>query len=271
MHRLIPVKDSLQQFELTVKSHLACLDELLRNDDDMVGILLSERERAGAKGGTVDDRYHQVVELLIEDYNRQLEQILMEINYLQKKVQSSQELVAMSLDAYRNRMIRMNLHLTVGTVCLGVCTTVAGFFGMNLLSGLEEVPGYFWPTVAGSLGVGGGVFAGCKKYLSGKEMQRRARERAGEVESVTGVLRDMNSLDYAVKRLITDKSAAGGEWNGGEVVARSEFRKMLERGRGGGRVTEGELDVIFSILDESNDGVLHESEFKALAKGFETR
>lgn len=102
----------------------------------MLGILLTEQHRhseAGGGGGGggadegIDPRFHQAVELLLEDYNRQLQTILSEIHYLQKRVQSTQELVAMSLDAYRNRMIRMNLNLSVAAVCLATCTTAAGF------------------------------------------------------------------------------------------------------------------------------------------------
>jgi magnesium transporter len=314
MHRLIPLKENLASFELTVKSHIRCLVDLLESDEDMRNLLLTERQEfreqrereAREDGGSVYhaqtnntsnssdepdisiDR-HQVVELLIEDYSRQLQQILQSINFLQNRVQSTQELVAMSLDAYRNRMIEMNLHLTIGAVCLGACTTVAGFFGMNLTSGLEEHAGLFWPTVWGSSAVGVAIYVTCRSYLSGKHMQNRALQRANEVRSVTGVLSDMDSLDYAVKRLVEAQSltkaaalvarqeaaalrddGGGGdeaedEFEDGVKVGREEFRRMLESGRAGRAVPDGELKLIFDILDASGDGVLHENEFKTLS------
>jgi len=57
---------------------------------------------------------HQDVELLLEEYARQLNSILLEIDFLLQRVQSKQDLVALSLDAFRNRMIRMNLYLSIG-------------------------------------------------------------------------------------------------------------------------------------------------------------
>ncbi len=36
LHRLVPLKDSLQRFEMNVKGALRCLTDLLSNDQDMV-------------------------------------------------------------------------------------------------------------------------------------------------------------------------------------------------------------------------------------------
>ena len=46
------------------------------------------------------------------------------------------------------------------------------------------------------------------------------------------------------------------------MVSREEFKELLEYARAGGKVTEGELNLIFDILDQSGDGVLQRSEFK---------
>ena len=86
------------------------------------------------------------------------------------------------MDSYRNRMIRMNVHISIATMCLGVCTTVAGYFGMNLTHGLEEHTTAFNSTVVAS-GLGGiMLYASCHSYLSGSWMRERARDRAREVQ-----------------------------------------------------------------------------------------
>ena len=105
---------------------------------------------------------------------------------------------------------------------------------MNLTSGLETELNLFWPTVAGSCAVGGGMYVLCRSFLSGKGMQKRAVERAREVQAVTGVLSDMNSLDYAVKMLVEAKAAEGTE-----AVEREEFRAGFWRGGGRGRESDG--------------------------------
>ena len=114
MHRLVPLKDSLQSFEGDINGAIKCLEDLLDNDDDMVDLLLTEKFTASKQGNSVDPRLHEVVELLIEDYNRQLQLILQEITLLERRVQTAQEIITLSLDAFRNRMVLMNVQIGVG-------------------------------------------------------------------------------------------------------------------------------------------------------------
>ena len=77
MHRLVPLKDSLQGFEMEVTSAIKCIVDLLSNDEDMLAILLSEKHLAKSVNNgkdeqiVLDPRLHDEVELLLEDYNRQ--------------------------------------------------------------------------------------------------------------------------------------------------------------------------------------------------------
>ena len=90
IHRLVPVKDSIQRFEIHVQSTLDSLKDLLMNDEDMVQLLLTQRKEAKQKGYDLDLSTHDDVELLIEEYARRLNTILHETNYLLKKVESKQ-------------------------------------------------------------------------------------------------------------------------------------------------------------------------------------
>jgi Mg2+ and Co2+ transporter CorA len=59
---------------------------------------------------------------------------------------------AISLDNTRNRIARMNLSLSMSTLSLSFSMVVAGFFGMNITSGLESHPPLvFAGIVAGGL------------------------------------------------------------------------------------------------------------------------
>lgn len=167
LHRLVPVKDSLQHFEMNVKGALRCITNLLSSDEDMVGLLLTEKAIAKAENRTLPIELHGEVELLLEEYARQLNSTLLEIDYMLQRVQSKQDMVALSLDAYRNRMIRMNLYLTVGGISLAFGTAVAGFFGMNVPNGYERVDGIFELVVLSSCLLGGGFLGGCYSYLNG--------------------------------------------------------------------------------------------------------
>lgn len=50
------------------------------------------------------------------------------------------EVWSMHLSATRNRIIRINLVVTVASFALSICIVPASFFGMNLPHGLEARP-----------------------------------------------------------------------------------------------------------------------------------
>jgi len=165
VHQLVPIKDSLQSFEIHVKQSLECLTTLVNNDDDMLRLLLTEQMQAEARGEVVSPERHEDVELLLEEYACQLNNILFEINYLLQRLQSKQEFASLALAGYRNRLISMNLYLALVGLGLGIGTTVAGFFGMNLISGLEESPTAFSTVIFLTTVAGAGVSGACASYV----------------------------------------------------------------------------------------------------------
>ena len=201
VHRLVPVKDSLQDFELEVKSTLNCLKELLEDDDDMLGLLLTEQLDAHQRGENLEHVRHESIELLLEEYSRQLVNILQEISSLLKKVQTKQDIVKISLDAFRNRVLRMNLYLSIAGVSIASSTAVAGFYGMNLVNGLEESPTAFWNLVSATSLTGIVFGVGCISYMSGSASTTRTLERLREIEVLDGALSPptMSAIDYTMK------------------------------------------------------------------------
>lgn len=152
---------------MNVKGALRCITELLSNDEDMVGLLLTKKAIAKSENRKLPNETHEDVEMILEEYARQLNSTLLEIDYMLQRVQSKQDMVALSLDAYRNRMIRMNLYLTIGGISLAFGTAVAGFFGMNVVNGYEDAEMVFEAVVMGSLFFGGAFMGGCYSYLNG--------------------------------------------------------------------------------------------------------
>lgn len=92
----------------------------------------------------------------------------------------------------------MNVHLGIFTMALATGTTVAGFFGMNLVSGLEEAQFAFPIVVALSSFTGGALALYALNYLSGRTMRKRAESRLQEIETLNAALSDMSALDYTV-------------------------------------------------------------------------
>jgi len=86
----MPIKDSLQEFEMNIKSVLSCLKQLLESDEDLLALLLTEKALAKEKGTALNHNLHEHVELLFEEYARQLNMVLNEVHYLLQRVQSKQ-------------------------------------------------------------------------------------------------------------------------------------------------------------------------------------
>jgi magnesium transporter len=88
----------------------------LDDEEDMLGLLLAEQRAVKDRGEEIKFERNESVELLVEEYARQLNNIFYETSYLLQKIQSKQEMIAISLDANRNRMIRMNIYLSIVTM-----------------------------------------------------------------------------------------------------------------------------------------------------------
>jgi hypothetical protein len=152
-------------------------------------------------------------------------------------------------------MVRMNVTIGIAGVSVGVATAMSGFFGMNLINGLETDPNAFAVMVATSSVSSAVVAAFCMNFLSGRAMQVRAEKRLDEIETLTGALSDMCALDYTVKKMMQE----------GKPISREEFKKKLVQSRQSGEATDQEIDLLFHVLDSSKDGHLSSEDFsKAL-------
>lgn len=155
--------------------------------------------------------------------------------------------------AYSWHGIRMNVHLGIFTMALAVGTTVAGFFGMNLMSGLEDHPWAFSVVVASSLTTGAFLSLGALNYMSGRTMQRRAEQRLQEIETLNSALSDMCALDYTLKTSV----------GRGLVVSKADFRRRLRKARQSQYISDNEVDLLFDVFDRVKDGLLTLEEFSS--------
>lgn len=63
-------------------------------------------------------------------------------------IEGKQELAAISMDNYRNKILNLNLSLGIAEVSLALGTFFTGIFGMNLTSGLEATNFVFYGVAA---------------------------------------------------------------------------------------------------------------------------
>lgn len=96
------------------------------------------------------------MELLLESYYRQAEDLANEARELRLLIDDSESIIFINLDSHRNVMMRLNLQLTMGTFSLSLFGLIGVAFGMNLESSLEEDPRMFW-LVTGIMFLGSGL------------------------------------------------------------------------------------------------------------------
>ena len=63
-------------------------------------------------------------------------------------IEGKQELAAISMDNYRNKLLKLDLNLGIAEVSLCLGTFFTSAFGMNLMSGLETKPFVFYGVSA---------------------------------------------------------------------------------------------------------------------------
>jgi magnesium transporter len=81
---------------------------------------------------------HEEIEVLLESFSKQVEEIVNEAETIEGNVQSTQEIVELILDSNRNSLLALDLKISIATMGLGTGTLIAGLFGMNLTSHLED-------------------------------------------------------------------------------------------------------------------------------------
>lgn len=251
LHKLVPLKDSLQHFEMNVKGALRCLKDLLDSDEDMLNLMLTEKYEAKQRNEELPIKSHERVELLLEEYGRQLNSILLEIAYLLQRVQSKQDMVSLSLDSYRNRIIRMNLYLTMAGISLAFGTTIAGFFGMNLVNGLENHPTAFQFVVVSSTILGAGIMGACLSYIGGSRTRADTAETMRQLEIVERALSNMPALDYSLNTMAFE----------GETINREAFRKHIYASDPT-NMRDSEIEFLFGLLDVSKDNKIDKNDFR---------
>ncbi|GAA5837325.1 hypothetical protein JCM11251_004967 [Rhodosporidiobolus azoricus] len=118
-----------------------CLDELLANDDDLASMYLTAKLQDTAR--SADD--HEEIELLLESFSKQCEEIVSEVETLSANVRHTEDIIELILDANRNSLLGLDLRVSIMTLGLTAGAGIAALFGM-LTSHLEETP-FAFPAI----------------------------------------------------------------------------------------------------------------------------
>uniref|UniRef100_A0A7S0WIG7 Magnesium transporter n=1 Tax=Pyramimonas obovata TaxID=1411642 RepID=A0A7S0WIG7_9CHLO len=144
LEELRNVKQELVELESRASAMREMLLDVLDDDEDVQNMLIS-RSGVERSAETLEEDEEEV-EGLLEYYLQRSEAYHSEAERLLENTRDLEESIAVSLSARRFEVNKLELWLSVASFAVAVGALVSGIFGMNLLSGLETAPRYFWMT-----------------------------------------------------------------------------------------------------------------------------
>ena len=110
------------------------LRSLLGDDEAMLSLYLTSKQ------GRVDVGGPDEVELLLNSYAADLDDIDTEVKILIDVIEDTDQFISAHMDSVRNEIIKMSLFTEVGGVIMGFGAVVSGIFGMNLDNKMDLYP-----------------------------------------------------------------------------------------------------------------------------------
>ncbi|GAV71714.1 CorA domain-containing protein [Cephalotus follicularis] len=118
----------------------------------------------------IADEEEEEIEMLLENYLQRCESCHGQSERLLDSAKEMEDSIAVNLSSRRLEVSRVELLLQVGTFCVAVGALVAGIFGMNLRSYLEQHVFAFWLTTGGII-VGASIaFFVMNSYLKARKI-----------------------------------------------------------------------------------------------------
>lgn len=170
--------------------------EVLESDEDMALMHLSDAAQGHPRTPESLAWQYDALELMLESFDKQLEEVISYTDQMQDTIGSSQEIVELLLDSNRNQLLAMELRTSMLTMGATAATLIAACFGMNLTSGLEEDAHAFLAVCAVASVVAGAVcLAGIRRI--------RNIQRVGLGKTAVGPSRSTRPLASASASVMT--------------------------------------------------------------------
>ncbi|KAI7865878.1 hypothetical protein BDF14DRAFT_1821004 [Spinellus fusiger] len=155
LRELLQYTKKLSKFEQDCLSIRDVLEELLDHDDDLAAMYLTAKKTNKPRASSD----HEEVELLLEAYLKQTEEIAAKASTLRSHMRSTEEIVQILLNVSRNSLIWYDIRLSIITLSATIVGVYGALFGMNLKNYFEDDPFAFGLVTGISLLSGVGVFA----------------------------------------------------------------------------------------------------------------
>jgi len=143
LYQILQTKQKLTRFKTFVTELHETIENILKQDEDMASMYLTEKI-VNQQPRDIDK--HEEIEMLLETYQNRVENVINSTDDMREDLDDTQEFLEVCLDSIRNRMMQMELKLTIAAFAITFGTLIAGLFGMNLLSHFEHSPYAFYYT-----------------------------------------------------------------------------------------------------------------------------
>ncbi|KAJ2780747.1 magnesium ion transporter [Coemansia interrupta] len=140
LRELLQYSKRLSRFEQKALNIRDAIEEVLEQDEDLAAMYLTQK----LNGAVRDTDEHEEVELMMETYLKQVEEIVNHVESVSSHVRTTEDVVNIILDSQRNSLLLLEIRLTILTVGLSTGTFLSGLFGMNLVNALENRPEAFF-------------------------------------------------------------------------------------------------------------------------------
>ncbi|PXF47272.1 Magnesium transporter MRS2-1 [Gracilariopsis chorda] len=136
-------KQQLNQFHSRANSVRTVLENLLDEDDEMASMYLTEKHISQNYARSALD--HSEVETLLEAYLQAIDLHVNQASLLNDAIEDTEDLIMIHLDTLRNRLLSVELAMSVVSMMFGFGGVVAGVFGMNITIPLfESTASRYW-------------------------------------------------------------------------------------------------------------------------------
>ncbi|KAI0558448.1 mrs2 [Gracilaria domingensis] len=136
-------KQQLNQFHARANSVRSVLENLLDEDEEMASMYLTEKHISENYARSAVD--HSEVETLLEAYLQAIDLHVNHASLLNDAIEDTEDLIMIHLDTLRNRLLSVELAMSVVSMMFGFGGVVAGVFGMNITIPLfDATASRFW-------------------------------------------------------------------------------------------------------------------------------
>ena len=225
LKKLYAVKKSIISFQQTVECITKVLKDLRKEYDTSLNMEI---------GINTKDDFEDILEYLIAD----IEDIEERVTNVLEEMEDVAQFVSSHQDNVRNDLISMTMYIEMIGMTLGFGAFVGGVFGMNLTNSYEEDPNAFAIVVGLLFLVMILIFAGFRIRMS---VMKRNTKNANSFNVLKNFFNCVDALEFQDLP---------------KLINRTNFTKAVKQMTGMKNVNEKEVDFLFQMIDQDDDGVI---------------